>query len=143
MKSSVILSLFILAVSVPALSAAENKGQETQAQILEQANFDCANCFFGAGDYYFCFEANNKVMLAHDKVYMFNWTDPSKNYFGKVYSRWKIPNPSGQSVTIQYNDRHVWMPRADGKQVRLTLDYSRDIFTDSRCRAAVKKPAEK
>ena len=49
---------------------------------------------------------------------------------------------AGQSVSIQYDDKYVWMPRADGKQLRLTQDYSRDIFVaNSQCRAAVKKTA--
>jgi len=142
MKSTPIrfLALFALTAAAPVIFAAEDKGQEVQAQILEQESVPCVNCFFGPSKYYFCFSVNDKVLLAYDSIPTFNWTDGSKNYFGKVHNSWKSPTPSGQALTIQYNDRHVWIPRADGKQIRLKLDYSHDIFTDPRCRAAVKKP---
>ena len=48
----------------------------------------------------------------------------------------------GQTVPISYDDKHIWVTREDGKQVRLTQTYSRDIFTNDRCRAAVKAKAQ-
>jgi hypothetical protein len=135
------LALFAVAAATSAVFGADAKREEAQAQILEQEKFPCVNCFFGPSQYYFCFSANDKVILAYDSIPTFNWTDGSKNYFGKVHNSWKSPTPAGQALTIQYDDKHVWIPRADGKQIRLKLDSSHDIFTDPRCRAAVKKPA--
>jgi hypothetical protein len=134
------LALFGLTAASTAMLAAD-KREEAQAQILEQESIPCVNCFFGPAKYYFCFSAQDKVILAYDRIPTFNWTDGSKNYFGKVHNAWRSPTPSGQALTIQYDDKHVWIPRADGKQIRLKLDYSTDLFTDPRCRAAVKKPA--
>jgi len=127
---------------VPATFGAAADRKEAQAVLLEQNSYPCSNCFFGTSDYYFCFalDSDNKILIAHDRIPTFNWNDPKKNYFGKVYSPWKGATPAGQTMTIKYDDRYVWMPRADGKQIRLKQDYKHDIFIASqRCRAAVKK----
>jgi hypothetical protein len=137
-----LLACFALAAATTAVLSAEDKREEAQARILEQESIPCVNCFFGPSKYYFCFSAKDKVILAYDRIPTFNWTDGSKNYFGKVHNSWKSPTPSGQALTIQYDEKHLWIPRADGKQIRLKLDYSTDIFTDPRCRAAVKKTAD-
>jgi hypothetical protein len=143
MKSTPIrfLALLTLIGAIPLVLGAAEKREEAQAQILEQENIPCANCFFGPTKYYFCFAAGDKIFLAFDRVPTFNWTDSSKNYLGKVHNAWRPPTPSGQKLTIQYNDEHLWIPRADGKQIRMKLDYARDIFNEKRCRAAVKKQA--
>jgi hypothetical protein len=84
---------------------------------------------------------DNKTLIAHDKIPTFNWRDPNRNYLGKYIGPWKGPNPSGQSVKIEYDDEHVWMPRADGKELKLKQSYTRDIFSQNQqCRDAVHKP---
>jgi hypothetical protein len=46
----------------------------------------------------------------------------------------------GQTIPMRYDDKYIWITGALGKQVRLTQDYSTDIFIDNqKCRAAVKK----
>ncbi len=112
-----------------------------QAQVLDQNEYPCANCFFGVSDHYFCFRAEGKVLIGHEKLPTFNWRDTDKNYLTKVHKAWAPWEASGSAVNLKYDDKYIWVPRGDGKKdVRLTQDYTRDIFIDSRdCRAAVKK----
>jgi hypothetical protein len=116
--------------------------QQAQARLLDHAELPCVNCFFGTGDYYYCFAVDNKVLLAYQRSRVLNWTDGSKNYLTKVHRGWTTWTAPGQTVPISYDDKHVWVTREDGKQVRLTQTYSRDIFTNDRCRAAVKAKAQ-
>lgn len=139
---SVLTVLVAGAVFGPAVLAAPPADhKEAQAKILEQEKYPCENCFFGGTDYFFCFEADNQVLVAHDKIPTMNWTDPNKNYFGKLHGSWKNPAPENESLKISYDDRHVWMARADGKQIRLDREVSHDPFTNPQCRGAVKKAA--
>ena len=144
MSGNLTRGLITLAViAAGTLSGASAGRQEAQAQILEQASIPCANCFFGNTYYFFCFQAGNQILLAQDKIPTMNYSDERRNFLGKVHKSWRRPMPSGESVAIQYDEKHVWMPRADGKLIRLDRDDSRDVFTSSQCRAAVKKPPAK
>jgi hypothetical protein len=130
----------LLFAAVPATFGAAADRKEGQATLLEQNSYPCTNCFFGPSDYYYCFSVDNKIVIAHDRIPTMNWRDPQRNYFGKVYGPWKGPTPQGQTMTVKYDDRYVWMPRADGKEIRLKQDYKHDIFVaNAQCRAAVKK----
>ncbi len=133
------LMLLALAGAVPALFAASAERKEAQAQILEQASFPCPNCFFGNAYYFFCFQADNQILLAQDKIPTMNYSDSQKNFLGKVHKSWRRPTPSGESIAIRYDQKHVWIPRADGKLIRLKRESSHDVFTNPQCRAAVKK----
>jgi len=129
-----------IAAAVPATFGAAADRKEGQATLLEQNSYPCNNCLFGASDYYFCFAVDNKVLIAHDKIPTFNWVDSNKNYLGKLHGSWRGASPAGQTMKIEYDDQHVWMPRADGKEIRLKQDYKRDIFVvNQQCRDAVKK----
>ena len=143
LKAAAVRKLMILALAggVPVLFAATAERKEAQAQILEQASFPCPNCFFGNAYYFFCFQANNQILLAQERIPTMNYDDSRKNYLGKVHKSWRSPTPSGQPVTIQYDGKHLWMPRADGKPIRLKRENSHDVFTNPQCRAAVKKAA--
>ncbi len=142
------VSFVAIALVMPtSFGVAANKNKEAdakaaQAQLLDHNEYPCANCFFGNSDYYFCFRADNKVLIGHEKVPTMNWRDTSKDYLTKVHKGWQPWQANGASVNLKYDDKYIWLPGgANGKEVRLTQDYTRDIFIDSRdCRAAVKKP---
>ena len=138
--ASRLLPLTLLAA--PMLFSAPPERKQAQAQILEQARFPCPNCFFGNAYYFFCFQADNQILLAQDKVPTMNYSDSSKNFLGKVHKSWRSPISSSESLTISYDDQHVWIPRADGKLIRLKRENSRDVFTNPQCRAAVKRSGE-
>jgi len=134
--------------------------QQAQAQLLDHAEFLCANCFFGPSDYYYCFAADNKVLIGYQRTPVLNWQDQSKNYLTTVHAAWAAWTAPGQTVPISYDDKHIWVSRAEGqqvrrylwahmkaiagwvsrsngKQVKLTRSSLRDIFTNSdQCRGA-------
>jgi hypothetical protein len=116
--------------------------QQARAEVLDHAELLCANCFFGSSDYYYCFAADDKVLIGYQRTPVLNWQDQSKNYLTRVHRGWTVWTPPGQTVPISYDDKHIWVTRTDGKQVKLTQTYSRDIFThNDRCREAVRAKA--
>jgi len=127
-----------LAAGVPAVFGAQPERKEAQAKIVEAEKYACVNCFFGAADYFFCFQADSQILVAHDKIPSMNWTDGNKNYLGKLHKSWKIPTPPGDSVKIEYDEKHVWLPRGDGKQIRMGREVQHNPFTNAQCRGAVK-----
>ena len=131
----------VASLIAPASFAAGPERVHAQARVLDHAELPCVNCFFGTGDYYYCFASGNQVLLAYQRTRVFNWTDGSKNYLTKVHKGWTTWTPPGQTVPISYDHEHVWVTRGDGKQVKLTQKYSRDIFTNDRCRKAIKAEA--
>ena len=137
---AVLLRSASLAILASAVSfGAANERQQAQAQVLDHADLLCANCFFGPSYYYYCFEAGDKVLIGYQRTPVINWRDESKNYLTKVHRGWTMWMPPGQSIPLSYDDKHIWVARPDGKQVKLIQDYSRDLFTSSdRCRQAVK-----
>ena len=135
------LMILALTGAAPALLAASAERKQAQARILEQASLPCPNCFFGNAYYFFCFQADNQILLAQDKIPTMNYSDSRRNFLGKVHKSWRSPTPSAEPLTIQYDNEHLWMPRADGKLIRLKRENSHDVFTNPQCRAAVKKTA--
>jgi hypothetical protein len=109
--------------------------QQAQAQVLDHAEFLCANCFYGASEYYFCFAVDNKILTGYQRTRVLNWEDKSKNYLTVVKPGWSAWTAPGQTVPISYDDKHIWVSRGDGKQVKLTRNSIRDIFINNdRCR---------
>ncbi len=145
-------------LAAPVSFGAAADRQQAQAQLLDHAEFLCANCFFGASDYYYCFAADNKILVGYQKTPVLNWRDQSKNYLAPAHPSWAAWTAPGQTVPISYDNKHIWVnrakqvrrgfwaqlkaiafwvSRADGKQVRLTQSSMRDIFTNNdRCRDA-------
>ena len=151
-----------LAASVSVASAAER--QRAEAQLLDHAEFLCANCFFGASKYYYCFEADNQVLVGYQKTPVLNWMDKSKNDLAPVHPAWAAWNAPGPTVPISYDEKHIWLnrekevrrgfwaslkglafwvSRGDDKRVKLTRSSMRDIFTNSdKCRNADRAKAD-
>ena len=113
--------------------------QQAQAQVLDHAELLCDNCFFGPSDYFYCFSVDDKILIGYQRTSVLNWRDTSKNYLTKVHPGWTVWTPPGQTLPISFDDKYIWVTRPDGKTVKLTQTYSRDIFTgNDRCREAVR-----
>lgn len=126
-----------------AFGASAADRQQAQAQVLDHAEVLCDNCFFGPSYYYYCFATDNKVLIGYQRTQVLNWQDKSKNYLTKVHRAWTPWTAPGETLPISYDDKHIWVARPDGKQVKLIQTYSRDVFTNSdRCRAAVTRKAD-
>jgi hypothetical protein len=135
-------ALLLLALAVPASFGKADRPQpnEAQAQLLDHGEYLCNNCLFGTSDYYYCFKAGDKILIGHNKIPGVNWQGPDKNYLTKAHKAWQPWQAEGASVNLKYDNKYIWLPRANGKDVRLTQDYEKDIFIKSpECRAAVKK----
>jgi len=126
-------------LAAPAVYGATAGRQQAQAQMLDHAELLCDNCFFGPSYYFYCFEADNKILIGYQRTPVLNWDDRSKNYLTKVHKAWMVWTPPGETVPVSYDDKHIWVTRPNGKPVKLTQSYTRDIFTaNDRCREAVR-----
>jgi hypothetical protein len=138
MKSYRYVCAAVLLVAPVVFGAAADR-QQAQAQLLDHAELLCDNCFFGASDYFFCFAADSKILIGYQATPVINWQDRSKNYLTRVHRSWMAWSAPGQTVPISYDEKHIWVTRSDGKQVRLTQSYSKDVFTSNvQCKEAVK-----
>ena len=146
------------ALAAPVSFGADAARQQAQAQLLDRAAFLCDDCLFGASDYYYCFAADNRILIGYQKTPVLNYTDKSKNYLAPAHPSWAAWTAPGQSVPIAYDDKYIWVSRtpevkrgfraglqsvffwasrANSKQVRLKRSSIRDIFTGSdQCRGA-------
>lgn len=140
MKPGIFSLLLLLCVSACGAFAAEKT--QAQGQLLDQDEYQCANCAFGAASHYYCFEADNRILIGFQKTPTLNWMDSSKNYLTKVHKAWKPWTPDGGTVKLSYDKKHIWVTRPNGKTVRLKQDYRTDIFTNTKCRSVVKKSAD-
>src|SRR5450755_729217 len=112
----------------PAVFGAAADRPQVQARLLDHAELLCDNCFFGPSYYYYCFEADNKILVGYQRTRVLNWEDKSKNYLTKAHKAWKVWTPPGETVPISYDDSHIWVTGPDGKTVKLTQSYSHDVF---------------
>jgi hypothetical protein len=153
-----------LLIATFALAAPADKQPpvQAQAQLLDHAEFLCANCFFGASDYYYCFQAGNQILVGYEKTPVLNYTDQSKNYLTPVRPRWAPWTAPGQTMPISYDNKYIWVTRPEAppakenvwahlrgfafwatrgnsKQVKLRRSDLRDIFLNNDlCRAKAK-----
>jgi hypothetical protein len=148
------------ALAAPSSFAAKPVPPPVQAKVLDRAELLCDNCFFGPSYYYYCFEADNKILVGYQRVPVMNWTDKSKNYLAKAHPAWTVWAAPGETVPISYDSKNIWVTRPDpvpgateggplhvlfkaGKQVKLLQSYSHDVFTgNDRCRDAVRAKAQ-
>ena len=143
---SLLRSLICIPAGVTALFAAQAlfaaDRPQVQAQLLDHAEVPCANCFFGPSYSYYCFEADNKILIGYQRTPVINWQDQSNNYLTKVHRGWTAWTPPGQALPISYDEKHIWVTRPEGKPVKLTQTYSRDVFSANHlCQDAVRSKA--
>jgi hypothetical protein len=132
-------ALFCLAAALFAstvMGAADKKepGPQTEALLLDHAEYICNNCLFGNSDYYFCFDVNSKILVGHEKIRTQTWMKAPEGLLGE----------RGKKVSIRYDDRYIWIPGPPGrggkaKDQRLVQDYTRKLFTfNDACQRATK-----
>jgi hypothetical protein len=131
------------ALTAPVSFGAAAERHQAQAQLLDHAELLCDNCIFGPSYYYYCFAADNKILVGYQRTPVLNWEDKSKNYLTKVHHGWDVWTAPGETVPLSYDDKHMWVTRPNGKPVKLIQSYSHDIFLNNdRCRDAVKAKAK-
>jgi hypothetical protein len=155
--ATIVFASALLGPAAPGCLAASPVRTQAQAQLLDHAEMLCDNCFFGASKYYYCFAADNQILIGYQKTPVLNWQDPSKNYFVPARPRWAAWGPAGENVPVSYDAKHIWVARpaaanpqgfwsnvkafaiwsTHGKtrKVRLTRSSMGDIFKNARCQA--------
>ena len=114
--------------------------KSAEAKVLDRNSYLCSGCFFGTSDYYYCFDAGDKVLIGYHKVPQINWKEHETNLLTRVRKQDQPWVPAGDTVKLTYDDKDIWVAGANGKEVRLRQNYQTDIFLhDQRCRAAVHK----
>ncbi len=133
-------AIALVVLCVPRSFGAADDKTQVQAQVLDQNEYPCENCFFGSSTYYYCFAADSKVLIGYEKIPTMNWIDPNKNWLTKVHKSWRPWAADGKTIPLTYDKKHIWVTSPNGKRVKLNQDYTTDIFTnDQRCRAAITK----
>jgi hypothetical protein len=125
-----LLALLLLA-ALPGIPKDKKKEESKPAQavLLDHAEYLCKNCFLGNSDYYFCFDVKSKIMIGHEKI--------------RVQTRRVLPDnllgERGKTVPIRYDDQYIWITGPNGKDQRLTQDYTKKLFTfNDACQKAAK-----
>ncbi|MDQ1470617.1 MAG: hypothetical protein QOJ99_2097 [Bryobacterales bacterium] len=126
-----VLGLVLILAGSTVAGAADKKepAPRTEAVLLDHAEYLCKNCLFGNSDYYFCFDVNSKILIGHEKI--------------RTQMRKKAPEnlleTRGNKVPIRFDDKYIWIPGPNGKEQRLTQDYTKKLFTFSdACQRAAK-----
>ena len=131
------------AVAASAVSGAAAERQQAQAQLLDHAEALCDNCFFGPSYYYYCFAADNKVLIGYQRTQVLNWEDKSKNYLTRVHKAWKVWEAPGETIPLSYDKKHIWVTRPDGKKrVKMHRISSSDIFLNNKQCQDAGKPSD-
>lgn len=129
--------------------------KQVPARLIDQAALLCDNCLFGTNDYFYCFETDDAILIGYQRAAAISWWDQSKNYATKLHPSWTALDAPTEALRIEYDDKHIWVTRADqdavqkagghlrpiiheSKDVRLTQNYKRDVFTNKRCQDAVR-----
>jgi hypothetical protein len=130
----------LITLAMPVLAGAKSERREAQARLLDQNQYICSNCLFGASDYYACFEADNRILIGYQKIPQVSWMDHSSNLLTRAHKSYLPWVAEGQTVGLSYDDKFIYVKRPSGKLVKLRQNYHTDIFIhDAKCRAAVKK----
>lgn len=143
----VVFAVSTALVAAPLVFAAnpdKTPSAEGDARIIDQAEYPCADCFFGTSDHFYCMEVNKKILIAHQHVPTVNYRDAEKNYLTKYHKTWTAWKP-GNTVHVKYNDKYVWAPGQESKKdIRMEQKYTTDIFINNGpCRDAIKPSPER
>jgi hypothetical protein len=153
-----VATLWLVAANVPG-AFAKDKRTEAQAQVIDQAEFPCSDCFFGASKHFYCFAAGKDILLAYQKTPAINFMNSSKNYLEPARPAWAAWKPGAAAVPVTYDQKHIWLTRGDlrtasgflaglkgvaiwatrgqGKKVKLSRTSISDVFmNDNRCHVA-------
>jgi hypothetical protein len=128
----VVTALLTVSLTVESKDKKREASTQAQAVLLDHSEYLCKNCFLGNSDYYFCFDVNSKILIGHEKVRVQTRRQTPDNLLGE----------RGQTVPIRYDDQYIWIIGPNGKDQRLTQDYTKKLFTVSdTCQKAANQPA--
>lgn len=122
-------SLFAFTLIAAPKDSKKEEGTQAQAVLLDHSEYLCKNCLFGNSDYYFCFDVNSRILIGHEKIRVQTRRQTPENLLGE----------RGKTVPIRFDDKYIWVPGSNGKDQRLTQDYTKKLFNFSdACQRAAK-----
>jgi len=122
--------VFAILVCVSVCLAARADEKKYQQGIMidtgeyDWCHHDCAP--FGRSTNFFCIQVADKILIGSrpdDWVWM--------------YDSSQMRRFRGQPISIRYDERSMWIIRTDGKDMQLSQDYSRNVFSRPECVAEV------
>jgi hypothetical protein len=120
---------FLLLAAVLYCSAQQEHTKYRDALLLEVSEYDpchhdCAP--FDRPTLFMCIQLGHGVLIGSRKA---DWV------WG--YDSSKMFAVQGKPVSIRFNRDSIWLVRTDGKELRLTQNYTQDVFHNSACVAEV------
>jgi hypothetical protein len=138
--SRAVLCLALAALALPASFGKKPDRKNATAVILDHNSYICNNCFFGTSDYYYCFDAGDKILIGYQKIPSMSWKEHNTNLLTRVRKNYAPWAPEGDRINLTYDDKMIYVNRGDGKETKLIQNYQTDIFLHSSvCRGAVHK----
>ena len=83
-------------------------------------HYDCAP--FDRPTFFFCVQVDHQILIGSRKA-DWKWEYDSSQMLGF----------RGKTISLRYDDGSMWIIRTDGKDMHLTQDYSRNVFTRPEC----------
>lgn len=87
-------------------------------------HYDCAP--FDRPTLFFCVQVGGEILVGSSATDWIWGYDGSKMFALK-----------GKAVSLRFDHDSIWIIRTDGKEMRLTQNYSRDVFVSEECSAEV------
>jgi hypothetical protein len=105
----------------------ENKYQ--QRMMIDTGEYD--RCYHDCAPFdrptnFFCVQVADKILIGSRSA---DWI--------WMYDSSQMRRFKGQPISIRFDERSMWIIRTDGKDMQLSQDYSRDVFSRSECVAEV------
>jgi hypothetical protein len=123
-------SVALILTTIPSIVAAHaGKRQYVSGTMLDASEYDWCHhdCDpFDRPAFFYCVKTANELLTGSHKVDWVWQKDSSK-----------MVAPAGRQVSVRYDRDSFWIVRTDGKDMRVTRDYSQDVFTNAECTAEI------
>jgi hypothetical protein len=121
------LSIVVFALICSSTHAGQHKYQDgvmIDAAEYDWCHHDCAP--FDRPTFFFCVQVADQVLIGSRKA---DWA--------WMYDSSQMLRFKGKRVSLHFDDDSIWVIRTDGKDMRLSRDYSQDVFARPECIAEV------
>jgi hypothetical protein len=124
---SCILTILAWVLICFTVHADENKYQQgimIDTGEYDWCHYDCAPV--DRPTFFFCVQVSDQILIGSRSA---DWV--------WMYDSSKMLHVKGQPISIRYDEHSMWIIRTDGKDMRLSRDYSQNVFSRPECVAEV------
>ena len=117
-----LIAIATFALLSPVLQSSEKyrQGVMVDSGEYDWCHYDCAP--FDRPTFFFCVQVDHQILIGSRKA-DWKWEYDSSQMLGF----------RGKTISLRYDDGSMWIIRTDGKDMHLTQDYSRNVFTRPEC----------